>query len=126
MKILLVEDDLANQEVMQLLLLSLDYQVDVADNGLEALQALRRKAYDVVLMDIQMPEMDGLEATRCIVQEWLPSERPWIIALSADSTSAVQAACQVVGMDDYLSKPFELEKLVEALARMQTVKPRSD
>ncbi|MBD2103038.1 GAF domain-containing protein [Leptolyngbya sp. FACHB-261] len=118
-RILLAEDHAVNQKMVRLLLQQLGYRVDIAGNGLEVLQALHRQPYDVVLMDVQMPEMDGLEATHRILQDWQPSERPWIIALTANATRDAQVKCRAAGMDDYLSKPVRIEELTQALSRVR-------
>jgi CheY-like chemotaxis protein len=95
----------------------LGYRADVAANGLEALDALHRQPYDVVLMDMQMPEMDGLEATRQIWQIWQPAQRPRIIAMTANAMQSDRELCLDTGMDDYVSKPVRLEDLIAALER---------
>lgn len=129
LQILLVEDNLVNQKVAGLLLNSLGYAADLAANGREALAALRRQSYDVVLMDIQMPEMDGLEASRRICQEWSPEERPRIIAMTANALQGDREACLAAGMDDYLSKPIAiraLERILEACPRRAQPLPALD
>ena len=95
----------------------LGYQADVAANGEEALQALHRQSYDVVLMDIQMPVMDGFAATQQIRQQWPVESRPYIVAMTADALSKEESVCLAAGMDDYVSKPIRVEKLVDALRR---------
>ena len=103
--ILVTEDNPVNQKVALHLLKRLGYHADLAANGLEALAALTRQDYDVVLMDVHMPEMDGLEAT-CTIRRQLPPDRqPTIIALTAAAMREDQDACLAAGMDDYLSKP---------------------
>jgi CheY-like chemotaxis protein/HPt (histidine-containing phosphotransfer) domain-containing protein len=89
----------------------------VAGNGLEVLDALARQPYDVVLMDVQMPELDGLETTRRICQEWLPADRPRIIAMTANAMQGDRELCLAAGMDDYISKPMRISELVGALER---------
>jgi CheY-like chemotaxis protein len=89
----------------------------VAGNGLEALAALRRQRYDVVLMDVQMPEMDGLEAARRIRREWPGADRPRVIALTANAMQEDRELCREAGMDDYLAKPVRGPQLQEALVR---------
>jgi signal transduction histidine kinase/DNA-binding NarL/FixJ family response regulator len=119
LRILLVEDNAVNQKVVLRILERHGYRADVAANGLEALEALRRQLYNVVLMDVQMPEMNGLEATRLIRERWPQERQPRIIALTAH---ALQGDCErllAAGMDDYLSKPIAIEALMEALQRSQ-------
>ena len=125
-RILLAEDNVVNQKVALLMLQRMGYRADVAGNGLEVLEALNRQPYDVVLMDVQMPEMDGLEATRHIHQKWsnqaageTPAPRPRIIAMTANAMQGDREACMHAGMDDYVSKPIQLEELVQALSKCQ-------
>ncbi|GIV80307.1 MAG: hypothetical protein KatS3mg050_4701 [Litorilinea sp.] len=115
LRILLVEDNLVNQKVALNLLRRLDCSADVAANGLEALEALSRQSYDVVLMDIMMPEMDGLEATRRIRQEWPAERQPCIIALTANTQPEDRTRCMEAGMNAFLSKPIRVEQLQEVL-----------
>ena len=127
LRILLVEDVAVNQKVARQMLQRLGYRIDVANNGQEALVALRRQPYDVVFMDVQMPEMDGHEATRRICQEW-STERPWIIAMTAHAMPSDREACFRAGMNDYISKPIRVEALVKAINRygdqkLQLVEP---
>jgi signal transduction histidine kinase/DNA-binding response OmpR family regulator len=117
LKILLAEDNVVNQKVVLHLLKRMGYRADVACNGLEVLESLHRQTYDVVLMDVQMPEMDGLSATRQIDQEWQPAYRPRIIAMTAGAMEGDRQECFTAGMDDYLSKPIQIEKLVQALKK---------
>ncbi|WLT37191.1 response regulator [Synechocystis sp. B12] len=113
--ILLAEDNLINQQVARLLLKKLGYPVDVVNNGQEALLALARTDYDVVLMDVEMPEMDGLTATEHIRRSHARSERRWIIAVTAYSMEGDRERCLASGMNDYVSKPIRLEALQQAL-----------
>ncbi len=113
-RILLVEDDALNQKVTLLMLKHLGYKADAVDNGIEALQALELQHYDVVLMDVKMPEMDGLETTRIICQRW-PDNRPKVIAITAYALEGDRAKCLNAGMDDYLSKPVRIKNLESAL-----------
>ena len=115
LRILLAEDNVVNQKVALHLLQQLGYRADIAGNGLEVLAALRRQVYDVVLMDVQMPEMDGLTATRRICQEWPPETRPYIIAMTANAMQGDRELCKASGMNDYVSKPIRLDTLVKAL-----------
>jgi PAS domain S-box-containing protein len=117
-RILLAEDNIVNQKVALHMLIRLGYRADVAANGLEALAAVRRQHYDVVLMDVQMPELDGLEATKQMVKEFpLRKDRPWIIALTANAMQGDRELCLHAGMDDYISKPLRLTELSSALER---------
>jgi CheY-like chemotaxis protein len=84
--------------------------------GTKALDALREQEYDVVLMDVKMPEMDGLEATRCIREEWPPEEQPYVIALTAAVTEEDRRRCREAGADDFLSKPLNEGALAKALS----------
>lgn len=121
--ILLVEDNSVNQKVALLILKRLGYRADVAANGIEAIAALRQRRYDVVLMDMLMPEMDGLTATRQICQEWEASLRPHIIAMTANAMEGDRQICLDAGMDDYISKPVQVEELIRALSQCQSSQP---
>jgi CheY-like chemotaxis protein len=116
LRILLAEDNAINQKVAQHILDRLGYSTDVAANGLEVLDALSRQAYDVVLMDMHMPEMDGMEATRLVRKRFPQSQQPAIIALTADAMQGDRERCLAAGMDNYLSKPLRIEELSEVLA----------
>jgi PAS domain S-box-containing protein len=120
LRILIAEDNSVNQKLAVSLLKKIGYLADVAGNGIEALEALERQPYDVVLMDVQMPEMDGLEATRRIHERWPGAERPYVIAATANAMQEEKQACFVAGMDDYLSKPIRMDELVAALERSRT------
>ena len=118
-RVLLAEDNAVNQKVALHLLAAIGYRADVAANGLEVLEALRRQHYDIVLMDVQMPEMDGLEAARHIVAEQPDrAKRPWIIAITANAIQGDREICLEAGMDDYVSKPIRKAELAEALRRV--------
>ncbi|MHB8066352.1 MAG: response regulator [Desulfobaccales bacterium] len=117
LRILLAEDNAVNQKVALRLLERLGYGADVAVNGLEAVDAVQRQAYDVVLMDVQMPEMDGLEASRRIKGSAAAASGPRIIALTADAMQGDRERCLAAGMDDYITKPISVEALVAALAK---------
>lgn len=118
LRILLAEDNLINQKVTLRLLERLRYRADVAANGFEVLEALQRQSYDVILMDVQMPEMDGIEAARLIRQRFPPGQQPYIIALTANALQGDREQCLEAGMDDYLAKPIRLEDLAQALQRV--------
>ena len=100
------------------------YRADVASNGLEAVESVQRQAYDVVLMDVQMPELDGLDATRRICALAPAGERPHIVAMTANAMQGDREMCLAAGMDDYLTKPIRVERLVEALDQVSARKDR--
>ncbi len=113
--ILLVEDNLLNQMVALGMLRLLGHSADVAENGVQALRALSEAPYDIVLMDIQMPELDGLEATRRIRVEFPEERQPYIIALTANAMVGDRQRCLEAGMDDYIAKPLTKDNLAAAL-----------
>jgi CheY-like chemotaxis protein/HPt (histidine-containing phosphotransfer) domain-containing protein len=115
LRILIAEDHVTNQRLALLMLKRLGYRADVAANGLEALEALERQQYDVVLMDVQMPEMDGLEATRQIRRRWPGAQGPRIVAMTAGAMREDRERCLAAGMDDFVSKPIRVGHLVSAL-----------
>jgi CheY-like chemotaxis protein len=117
LRILIAEDNPTNQRVVVQLLEKLGYGADVAANGLEALEAIQRRRYDVVLMDMMMPEMDGLDATRAIRETRPAGEQPHIIAVTANVAAEAREQCLQAGMDDYLSKPVSVFALRAALER---------
>jgi CheY-like chemotaxis protein len=114
LRILLADDNVINQKMAVRLLEKLGYRVDAVGNGLEVIEALQRQNYDLVLMDVQMPEMDGLEATRRIIAVW-GAKRPWITALTAGALKENREECLAAGVDDFLTKPMNLQKLEESL-----------
>ena len=120
LRLLLAEDNLVNQKVALLMLKKLGIKADVAANGLEVLQALERQTYDVVLMDVQMPEMDGFEAAKAIRERWKEG-KPHIIAVTAHALEGDRKRCIEAGMDDYISKPVRLEELIEVLGRYSPI-----
>ena len=115
--ILLAEDNTVNQKLALLLLEHMGYRADIAANGLEVLEALQRQSYDVILMDVQMPEMDGLETSRAIHEGWPAEQRPRIVAMTANAMQGDREECLAAGMDDYLTKPIQIKALQEALER---------
>jgi signal transduction histidine kinase/CheY-like chemotaxis protein len=117
LNILLAEDNAFNQKLAIHLLKQMGYRADLAANGLEAVQSVERQKYDVVLMDIQMPEMDGLEASRQICKRWSRLERPHLIAMTANAMQGDREMCLQAGMDDYISKPIRPVELAAALER---------
>ena len=116
LRVLLAEDNPINQVVAEASLDQLGIEVDIAVNGSEVIAAMRRQPYDLILMDIQMPEVDGLEATRRIRADASVSQ-PYIIAITANATVQDRDQCLAAGMDDYIRKPFRLEDLRLSLRR---------
>ena len=117
LRILLAEDNVINQKVATRILSQMGYRPDVVHNGVEVLEALERQKYDVILMDIQMPDMDGLEATRQIRKRYTGAKRPWVIAMTANAMDSDRKNCFDAGMDGYLSKPVRIEALEAELTR---------
>jgi CheY-like chemotaxis protein/HPt (histidine-containing phosphotransfer) domain-containing protein len=130
LRILLADDNLVNQKVALQILDRMGYRADVASNGREVLEAVHQVPYDVVFMDVQMPEMDGLEATRHICREAENGQngngrsfrpRPRIIAMTANAMQGDREECLAAGMDDYISKPIRVEQLVAALSKCKSI-----
>jgi len=115
LRILVAEDNIVNQRVARRMLERLGHGTDVAADGHEVLERLGHTAYDVILMDVQMPGMDGLDASRAICARWPASKRPRIIAMTAGALDADRESCLAAGMDDYLVKPVTLDRLRRAL-----------
>jgi CheY-like chemotaxis protein len=113
LRILLAEDNLVNQKLALRLLEQMGYRADVASNGLEAVESIRRQPYDVILMDVQMPEMDGLDATRRIRK--LDVKQPYIVAMTANAMQGDREMCLAAGMEFYVTKPVRVPELVAAL-----------
>jgi CheY-like chemotaxis protein len=113
-----------NQKLALRLLQQMGYRADLASNGIEAIESVERQPYDVVFMDVQMPEMDGLEAARRINARW-NGERPRIVAMTANAMQGDRDMCIAAGMDDYIAKPIRIERLVEALVNSTVRKERS-
>jgi len=132
LKILIAEDNVINQKVITNILKRLGYRADVVADGLEVLETLRRQCYDLILMDVQMPEMDGLTATRHIRTFWnTPNNNfygnpPYIIAMTANAREGDRQICLAAGMDDYLSKPVRVESLVQKLKNLKKSNSVSD
>jgi signal transduction histidine kinase/ligand-binding sensor domain-containing protein/CheY-like chemotaxis protein len=125
LRILLVEDNQINQMVAVALLGQIGYEAHVAENGQEALEALRTAPYDVVFMDVQMPVMDGFEASRAIWQEFDEETRPYIIAMTAQAMRGDREQCLAAGMDAYISKPVDIGEIRSMLARVPLPRTRS-
>ena len=115
LRILLAEDNVVNQKLALRLLQQMGYRADLASNGVEAIESVERQTYDVVLMDVQMPEMDGLEASRRITAALPAGRRPRIVAMTANAMQGDREMCLAAGMDDYIAKPIRVSELVEAL-----------
>jgi PAS domain S-box-containing protein len=115
LRILLAEDNAVNQKLALRLLQQMSYSADVVTNGLEVIAALEERAYDLVLMDVQMPELDGLEATRLIRRRWPGREGPRIVAMTANAMAGDRELCLAAGTDDYISKPIRVDELAAAL-----------
>jgi CheY-like chemotaxis protein len=118
LKILLAEDNAVNQKLALRLLEQMGYRADVASNGVEAIDSIQRQIYDVILMDIQMPEMDGLDATRSI-RKLSSLKQPRIIAMTANAMQGDREMCIAAGMEDYISKPIRVNELMDALLKVQ-------
>ncbi|MEB3337945.1 MAG: response regulator [Leptolyngbyaceae bacterium] len=126
LRILIAEDNVTNQKIALLLLQQLGYRADVVANGLEVLEALKNRSYDVILMDVQMPELDGLSTTQQLCQQWTSEQRPRIIAVTANAMQEDRQQCLDAGMDDFISKPISVEALSQVLSQcsgMRAVPP---
>jgi CheY-like chemotaxis protein len=118
LRILLAEDNAVNQKLALRILEQMGYRADVASNGIEAVESIERQTYDVILMDVQMPEMDGLDSTRAI-RKLANVAQPHIIAMTANAMEGDREMCIAAGMNDYISKPIRINELVEALLRAE-------
>ncbi len=123
LQILLVEDYVVNQKVATRILERMGYRPDIAGNGIEAIESIQRQPYDVVLMDVQMPQMDGLDATRFIRKNFPANRQPRIIAMTANAMQGDREECLASGMDDYISKPINVEALMRALSQCRACGP---
>ncbi len=126
LRILLAEDNVVNQKVALNVLQRVGYRPDIVANGEEVLTALERQLYDVVLMDVQMPHMDGLEATKQIRARWPKDRQPRIIAMTADALLEVRNECFAVGMDDYITKPVRIQQLTNALRQCEVIETKQN
>jgi CheY-like chemotaxis protein len=124
LRILLAEDNVVNQKLALRLLQQMGYRADLASNGIEAIECVERQTYDVVLMDVQMPEMDGLEASRRITARWSAAQRPRIVAMTANAMQGDREMCIAAGMDDYVTKPIRVDALVAALSQVSSRESR--
>jgi signal transduction histidine kinase/DNA-binding response OmpR family regulator len=125
LRILVAEDNSVNQKVVRAMLARLGYEADFVGNGVEAVASVERQRYEVILMDVQMPNLDGLAATREICARKPPGQRPWIIGMTANAMAEDRRMCLEAGMDDYLAKPVLMPKLVAALEGVVRRKPAS-
>ncbi len=125
LKILLAEDNVVNQKVALSMLERLGYRADVAWNGLEVLDILKKRSYDVILMDVHMPHKDGLETTLQICEEYPEKDRPWIVAMTANAMQGDREKCIDAGMNDYISKPVRREELLRALSNSELTPDRN-
>ena len=124
LRILLADDNPINQKVGSSVLQKLGYRADLAQNGVEVLQALEQKAYDIIFLDVQMPEMDGLETARNICTRWSPEKRPCIIAMTGNALLGDREKCLDAGMDDYISKPVRIGELQSTLEKWGPTRSR--
>ena len=125
LSILLAEDNLINQKVAIRILKHLGYQADVVSNGCEVIEAIASKPYDLILMDMQMPKMNGIETTRQIRHQEQQNSQTnpiAIIAITANTSFDDQVICREAGMCDYLTKPIEIERLKDILSRYEAIK----
>jgi CheY-like chemotaxis protein len=120
-KILIAEDSFVNQKILLRILKYFGCTADVVSNGLQTIEAVATKNYDIVFMDMYMPEMDGLEATRKIVNSRILKKRPKIVALTADSMPEGKEKCIEAGMDDFITKPVRIEEILSILNRWAPV-----
>jgi len=116
LKVLVAEDNHISQKVALRMLQRLGYRADLAANGLEVIEAVERQKYDFILMDVQMPEMDGLAATKYIRQNVAEDQQPRIIAITANALVGDRERCMAAGMNGYLSKPVRIEELQQVLS----------
>lgn len=124
LRVLVAEDNPVNQRVALMLLARMGYRPDVAGNGAEVLEALRGRPYDLVLMDVRMPEMDGITATRRIRAELPPERQPHIVAMTANAMAEDRETCRAAGMDDFIAKPVRVVELARVLRRVRRGAPR--
>jgi len=115
LNILIAEDNIVNQKLIERILRKLGYQTDTASDGIQVLNSIVKKEYNVILMDIRMPEMDGLEATRTIRQ--MSIAQPYIIAMTANAMSNDREECLENGMNDYLAKPLSTDEIIDSLKK---------
>jgi PAS domain S-box-containing protein len=122
LQILVVDDGLVNQKLASYMFAKLGYEIDLASNGCECIKKLSTKPYDVILMDMQMPEMDGLSATKIIRKDLTQQSQPWIVALTANALTEDREKCLAAGMDDYISKPVRMPEVIRAFEKFLEAK----
>jgi CheY-like chemotaxis protein len=123
LRLLVAEDHPTNQRIIKLMLERLGYRPEIVGNGLEVLSALQRQNFDAVILDVQMPEMDGLTAAREIARRKFPGRKPWLLAMTANALEGDREKCLAAGMDDYISKPVRTTDLSAALRRAYSRTP---
>lgn len=121
LRILIAEDNLLNQKLTISLLNLMGYQVDAVENGREVLEILEEKDYDIILMDVQMPEMDGIEATEKLIETSSIDKQPKVIALTANAMPGDRERCLKAGMVDYMAKPIKLNELQKMIKKWGAV-----
>ena len=119
MRILIAEDNQINQKLAQNIFEGLGYRPVIVSNGQEVIDQLRRQVFDIIFMDVQMPELDGLEATRFIMNKMNLQHLPVIVAMTAFALEGDKEKCLEAGMDDYISKPFMIEEIVERIRKVE-------
>ena len=124
LRILIVDDNRGNQRVTALLLAELGYAADTAANGIEAIEAIERQRYDIVFMDMQMPELGGLDATRIIRRRFPGARGPQIVGLSGYASNDTRHECLAAGMNHYLVKPVTLAQFEAAIAQLAAMPAR--
>lgn len=124
-RLLIVEDNPINQKVAARALSRLGFEADVSNDGQEAVEAVKKQRYALILMDCMMPTMDGYEATRAIRALEDPATRTPIVAFTADTTPTCRARCMEAGMDDYLTKPLDMRVLQTAIGRWLEPSPQN-
>jgi len=124
LRVLLADDNTINQKVGQSILKKFGYRADLASNGIEVLGALEQRAYDIVFLDVQMPELDGLETARQISKRWPREKRPCIIAMTGNALMGDREKCLEAGMDDYITKPVRIGELQQAIERWGPARAR--
>jgi len=118
LRILIAEDDMINQKLIENILRRLGYRTDTVSNGIQALDLFKNKDYNVILMDVRMPEMGGFEATQVIRQ--MTTEQPYIIAMTANAMPEDREECLNIGMNDYVAKPMHMADIIKTLKNAAT------